>query len=245
MSKIEELIKEAYKRARSQMMPKKRMMRPSDEELACYAAGLLDEKEKNRILSYMTQQADNEELLRYSLLFGIDAAASAAESVPQPVADRAKQLVTKPGREDVILEALIEFAGDVGAVLSTTGKILAGAAADGMAPALAFRAAELGVEKKVIEISKTVNDRMVDIRIEKIEKDMVNLTVNIKNIRSRMPLSGERVNIVLGNRELVSSLTENGKVVFANLKLKDYRINLIHKGESRCIAALSLKTATA
>ena len=86
-----------------------------------------------------------------------------------------------------------------------------------------------------------MNNHIIDVKITKIKKGLANLIVYIKNKKSGKPSSGERISLVSEDRELRSSLTDMGKVEFDNIKLKDYKINLVRKGEPYCVAILSLR----
>ena len=240
MKTMKELIKEAYLRLRNKKTAAKPKYRPSGEDMAAYAAGLLGENEKEKILDYIISHGEDEEALRHFFLLGSDISGGGAERVPQELVEKAKQFIPHPTKENV-LEAVVEFAGNIARVIRTTGTVLTCAKETELQPAAAFRDIEAPVESKVVEISKIINNYIVDVKIEKDKKDLANLTILIRNKRSGKLSSGERVSLVYENRELMSSLTQLGKVEFSNIKLRDYKIDLVHKGQSYCIAVLSLK----
>jgi hypothetical protein len=232
MNKMEELIKEAYGRLRDEKLPKVSPPRLSEEDMACYVSGLTDEREKQKILDSLVNSQD-EEALRRSFLLAAEMPTE--EEVPGALAEKVKQYVTESAQENV-LDAAVEFAENIVRVIRTTGTILSCPA-----PAVAYRDIEALAESRTVEISKAVNGYVIDIKVTRIKSDAANLTVRIKNRKTGKPSSGERVSLVYENRELRSSLTDVGKVEFENIKLRDYQVNLVRKGESRCIAILSLK----
>ncbi len=240
MNIIESLIKEAYKSLKSKKLAGKPVWHPSEEDMACYNAGLLSDREKKKVLNYIVSHDKDEESLRHSFLLGPDLSGRKAEDAPESLVRKAKQLVPSTMDENA-LDAVVEFAGNIARVIRTTGTILTGAAEGKLAPAAAFRDTDAQAECREIELSKAVNNHIIDVKITRIKKGLANLTVYIKNKKSGKPSSEERISLVSEDRELRSSLTDMGKVEFDNIKLKDYKINLIRKGEPYCVVILSLR----
>lgn len=240
MNKIEELIEEAYRNLKSKKSFGVRVRRPSEEDLACYTAGLMDNREKEKILDDIILHSGDEESLRQSILLAADISGRSVEEVPESLVAKVKQFVPQP-EEESVLDAVVEFAGNITRVIRTTGSILTSLPEREALPAGAFRDSGEYAADKAVEISKAAGRHIIDIKIAKIKKDLANLTVEIKDKRNGAPSSEERVSLMYQDRELRSSLTEKGKVEFENIKIRDYRINLIRKGESRCIATLSMR----
>ena len=234
MKNMEALIKEAAKR-----LIGKKPANPSEEDMASFASGLLDENEKDGILEYIAAEEQNDEALLTSFLIAPDISAKEHE-VPPYLAAKVKELMPEIEYED-LLDAVIEFAEDVVRVIKTTGTILTSQPELKTAGISAYRAGGEEEKNKVIEISKAVSSYLVAIKVTRIKKDLVNLIVNIKNRKTRKPCSGERISLVYGLREVRSSLTDMGSVEFDHIKLEDYKVKVIHDGESYSLANLSLK----
>ena len=220
MDTMESLIKEAYKNLKSKSSAGRFPQCPSDEDMACYNAGALSDKDKKKVLDYIVLHDKDEEGLKYSFLLGADVSEHKLENVPESLTRKAKQLVPSAMDENA-LDAVIEFAGGVVRLIRTTGTILTGAAEGKLAPAAAFRDTGTQAEGKEIELSKAVNSHIIDVKITRIKKGLADLTVYIKNKRSGKPSSGERISLISKGRELRSFLTDMGKVEFDNIKLKD------------------------
>ncbi|MBU4377410.1 MAG: hypothetical protein KKD29_08090, partial [Candidatus Omnitrophica bacterium] len=132
MENIATLIKEAFKRSISKKASSKGP-KPSEEDIACFASGLLDEKEKGGILDYIAAEEDGDEAVFSSLLIAPDMAAKRYLKVPPALAIRAKALVSKTENLE-LLEVIAEFAEDMVRLIKTTGIILTSP----HAPALAY-----------------------------------------------------------------------------------------------------------
>jgi len=233
MKNIAVLIKEACKK-----MIGKKPVSPSEEDMASFASGLLDENKKDGILEYIATQEDNDEALLTSFLIAPDISGKEHEVPPYLVA-KVKELMPETEYED-LLDAVVEFVEDVVQVIKTTGTILTSQPELKTVGVSAFRGGD-EAKNKVIEISKAVSNYLVDIKVIRIKKNLANLIVNIKNRKTRKPCSGERISLVYADREIRSSLTDMGSVEFDHIKLEDYKVKVIHGGESRSIANLSLK----
>ena len=233
MKGIEALIKEAAKR-----LTYKKPTRPSEEDMASFASGLLDEKKKSGILEYIASQEDNDDAVFASFLTAPDISEK-REAVPPYLVAKAKALVPEAGYED-LLDAVVEFAEDVVRVIKTTGTILTSRPELKTVGVSAFRSGGEEEKNKAIEISKAVSNYLVAIKVTRIKKDLVNLIVNIKNRKTKKPCSGERISLVYGLREVRSSLTDMGSVEFDHIRLEDYKVKVIHDGESHSLANLSL-----
>ncbi|MFH0839553.1 MAG: hypothetical protein V1883_00870 [Candidatus Omnitrophota bacterium] len=216
----------------------KKAAKPSEEDMASFASGLLDEKKKDGILEYIAAQEDSDEAALASFLITPDISAE-TKPVPSYLTAKAKELMPETVYED-LLDAVVEFAEDVVKVIRTTGTILTAQLQPKVAGVSAFRGSE-EKKSKVIEISKAVSNYLVAIKVTRIKKDLVDLIVNVKNRKTKKPCSGERISLVYGEREVRSSLTKMGSVEFDHIKLEDYKVKVIHGGESRPLASLSLK----
>ena len=240
MKKIEKLVKEAYEKLKSRKLFSVSKRRISDEDMACYAEGLLNKRDKEKFLENALLHSEESEASKNSFILASDTAGIATEKAPGLLVDKVKQFIPVPLGETV-LDAVVEFAGNVARVIRTTGTALTYAAESDMLLASEFRGVGAETGSKAVELSKVVDSHIVDVKIVKIKKDMANLTVHIKNKKSGTLSSGERVSLLYKDRELRSSLTESGKVEFENIKIRDYRVNLVRKGEPYCLAILSLR----
>ncbi|MBN1872169.1 MAG: hypothetical protein JW800_06325 [Candidatus Omnitrophica bacterium] len=239
MNPLNQLIKEGYRRFKPKKAAKKTVQAVSEEDIACYIEGLFGKKEQDVFMEKVIG-GDEEENLR-NLLLTSKLPDMADADVPIELVDKVKQLVTSSCLEEM-LSAVIEFKENFAQVVKTTGEIIACAGRGELLPAGVFRDKEEKTEHHVIELSKLIGTFIVSVKITKIAKDFIDLVVYIKDRRKNTPVSGERISLIHQDRELRSCLTERGKVEYDNLKVRDYQLNLVRKGEPRCIAALSLRS---
>ena len=130
---------------------------PSEEDIACFASGLLDEKQKGDILEYISGQ-ENDKAIAASFLTAPDILVKERQAVPAVLVARAKSLVPKAGNLE-ILEVIAEFAEDMVRLIKTTGTILASPAI----PVPAYRDGAAEAVNKGIEISKAVDTYLINI----------------------------------------------------------------------------------
>jgi len=237
MDSLSILIKEGYSRFRSTLGggPPKRI---SEEDIACFNEGILGESDRTRVLNHMLAR-DEEESLR-SLVLASALPEGETPGPPEEVVENVKALSPK-SIIDEALTAVIEFADGLARVIATTGSVITCAGKGELLPAGVFRNTDEKAKSSVIELSKIAGQIIVNIRITRIAADIIDLVVHLKDRKSQTPLSGERVSLSCDNRELRSSLTADGKVEYENLRVRNYELNLVRKGETRCIASLSLK----
>ncbi len=239
MKNMAVLIKDACKRIISKK-PFLGSVRPTEEDMASFVSGLLGEKEKNHIMEYIAAQEENDKAVINSFLAAPDISAEGRE-VPAALVSKAKELMPKTGHQD-LLDVVIEFAEDIVRVVKTTGDVLVSAPSAKMVSAPVFRAPEQETKNKVVEMSKTVGNYIVTIKITRIKKAAADMSVYIKNKKTKKPCFGERISLIHDDREIRSSLTDMGIVEFGHIKIEDYKIKLIQGAESRYLANLFLKS---
>ena len=239
MGLFNELMKEGYIRFKSKRGPKKMVKTFSEEDIACYIEGLFNDREHDLMLDRLMGGDEEENLRNFLLTSKLPDMAEA--SVPDELVERVKQLVSDSCLEDMLSD-VVEFTDNVARVVKTTGDIIVCAGKGELLPAGVFRDREEKSDHHVIELSKLIGSFVVSVKITKIAKDLIDLVVYIRDKRKNKPVSGERISLIHEDRELRSCLTERGKVEYDNLRVRDYQLNLVRRGEPRCIAALSLRS---
>ncbi len=242
--KFEELMKKGLDMLKGRGSVKAPGRCPSEEDVACLVAGRLRKGERERMLDHILSCRACDESLKNYFQLATYAEREGAVAVPEWLVAKVKRFVPE-FVDSGVLEAVVEFGRDFTRVLRTTGMILTGGPGLRPAPVEAFRDVGDKMADRSVTISKVADSFILDIKIERIKKNLANLTVYLKDKKTRQPSSGERISLVFEGRELGSSLTEEGKVEFENIEPKDYNINLIRKGEPICIATVFLKTLDA
>jgi len=217
---------------------------PSEEDVACLVAGRLRRGERERMIDHVLSCGKCDENLKNYFQMVTHTEIPGTAQVPEWLVAKVKRFVPEYV-DNGVLEAVVEFGSDFTRVVRTTGMILADLGGRRMVPAEAFRDVGDKMPDKSVTISKMAENFILDIKIERIKERLANLTIYLKDKKTKTPSSGERVSLVFEGRELGSSLTEDGKVEFENIEPKDYNINVIRKGEPICIATVFLKTLSA
>jgi len=236
--KFEELMRKSLNALKGKRTPGRC---PSEEDIACLVAGKLRKGEREGMLDHILSCHACDENLRNYFQLATHAETEGAMEVPGWLVAKVKRFVPE-FLDSGVLEAVIEFGKDFTRVVRTTGMILADIGGRRMIPAEAFRDVGDKMTDRSVTISKVAENFILDIKIERIKEKLANLTIYLKDKKTKKPSSGERVSLVFEGRELGSSLTEEGKVEFENIELKDYNITLIRKSEPICIATVFLKT---
>lgn len=218
---IEQLLKEGYIRLISGRAPKPASGGLTEEDIASFLMDSLDGQEKKKVVCHMMS-------------------CDKTQDVPEELIAEIKKLIPQAVSAD-ILEAVVEFGKDVIRVVRTTGSIVTPDFVARAVPVAVFRDTEKGLAERSVTISKVADSFIVDIKIERTKEGLADLTVFLKDKKTKKPSSENRLSLVCGSKEIGSSLTEEGRVVFDNIELKDYKISLIRRGEAICLAEVFMK----
>ena len=90
----------------------------------------------------------------------------------------------------------------------------------------------------IIALSKTFDDEIAEVQIERVRDNFLNLKVMIKGISSDTPLEGIRVSLFNPDRELASYIAKNGEAYFKELSIGKYIVKISKSGQE--IGELSL-----
>lgn len=95
------------------------------------------------------------------------------------------------------------------------------------------------VRPEMIVLNKSFEDIDVELDVEKISESICNIRVTVKNLKAEFLKDTIRVELVSGDRELVSNLLENGETILEDVTVGKYAIKICHK--SRTLGEIVLK----
>ena len=206
----------------------------TDEIFSSYLENLLGEKEKEMVEGHLIHcnvcrqkniilHRIKEEIQKDNLLIA-----------PTRATEKAKQLVNAPVTHNFI-QVILGFAKDTVRIIKNTGAIFQPLE---FAPALA-RGGELEYSTpnapEIGNITFLVNKfvgLILEITIEKISESECDIEVKASDAQSTEPIDNIRLNLLLGEKELVSYLTRQGYTAFKNLPLDAYTIEVVRKKET-------------
>ena len=237
---IEEIIKQAYKTMKEQRKDSPVGGCLSEQEMAGFIDNTLNKSEKQRFLTHIVSCKKCAQSLKehYAIMQAMHK--KGLLEVPGALVQKAKDLVAEEIKESV-LDVVLEFKEKVIQIVNTTGDILRGPLESKLAPAYAFRTHKKEEGVKEIRVSKDIGILIVDVEVERQKPELANIVVRLTDKVSKKRATGVRVSLIKGDRELESSLTEQGKVKFEEIKLNTYKINLIKDDKQIGVINISIK----
>lgn len=215
--KIEKIIKALYKRYKSLIL-REEEIHPDEETIACYIEGFLGPQE----VEYVKQH-----LLRCDKCAENFAAHASIEfnhntPVPAGLVESVKGQIMQEGKTPV-LEVLYRIKGNIIELFNTNGAVLV---EQELIPAPLLRSRQIKDFKDEVTILKDFAQMKAEIKIEKKEPSLLNLSVIIRERLNSRVINDLRVTLLKGDIELESYVTASGKIVFEHLPLGDYSIEI-------------------
>lgn len=234
---IEKLLKITFQKVASQFKSKPVGECLTEENIACFLDGKLLGEELNMFNEHILSCKKCATTLKYDI--AISRKMNEEISVPPHLENLAKSLISEEVGVNV-LDIVLNFTSKSIELIRTTGNIFIGPE---LVPVHAFRSSgendKLPNEVKVI---KTLSDVIAEIGIEKQRPDLANIVVRLTEKETNKKAKEIRVSLMKGDRELQSSLIEDGKVKFEEIKANDYKIYLTKDEEKIGIITISITT---
>lgn len=218
-SRLERLIKAAYKKWRSRRL-KAGQAHPDEEALACFLENKLSAQESESIEEHLTGCDACAEILAVSIKAGLKVGLE--KNVPEELARRVKDLA---GRENglFVLEAVLQLKEKFLEILSATGDILVGRE---FVPAPVLRSRKIRDFKDEVTILKDFKDIRVEARIENRNGRAFDLAITVKDKHTHRVIRDLRVALLKDDLELESYLTDLSSVSFENVLAGKYVIQI-------------------
>ena len=214
---LEKLIKIVYKKWKLDQ-PKPEQLHPDEETFACFLEGRLPPKENERIRAHLISCE------RCAEAFAVSSKLEVIENqvAPEQLVQEAKRLIKE---EDwlSILEIGLRFKEKAIEIMNTTGDILVG---QEFVPAPVLRSRKAKDFKDEVTILKDFKDIRVEVKIENKGSQAFDLTVLVKEKESQKIIKDLRVTLLRQDLELESYLNDFGKVIFENVLLGKYTVEI-------------------
>lgn len=207
---------------------------PEEDDLACFFAGNLSQEESARIKAHLLTCDNCAEIasIQAQLKEGV-----LSEHVPGELAGRIKKLVIRRNEESV-LGIVLRLRDDVLELIETTGVVVLGGE---LVPVPVLRARKIKDFKDEIIILKDFKDIKVEIKIENRAKKSFNFSVAIQDKQSQQLLRDLRIALLKDDLELESRLTDSGRVIFEDVRVGRYTIEISNLNDKIASVLLELK----
>lgn len=214
---LEKLIKVVYKKWKSDL-PKVEELHPDEETFACFLEGRLPAKENKRIRAHLISCE------RCAEAFAVSSKLEVIENqlVPEQLAQEVKKLI-KEQDELSILEIGLKLKEKAIEIMNTTGDILVG---QEFVPAPVLRSRKAKDFKDEVTVLKDFKDIRVEVKIENKGSQAFDLTVLVKEKETQKIIKDLRVTLLREAIELESYLNDSGKVIFENVLLGKYTVEI-------------------
>jgi hypothetical protein len=203
---------------------------PSEEEIACFLEGRLNEKDTGRLKEHLISCDACAELMK------ADLSVFPAEEieVPQDLLDRARGMVSQSSGI-TILDIVLKVKELGFEIINTTGDVLFG---QELIPAAVLRSRNIQEFKEEVAILKDFGDNRIEVRIQSWPPAGFNLVVLARDKKTHKALKETRITLFKDDVELESKVSDMGKVVFEHIEPGKYSIEV--SGTKEKIAMISL-----
>jgi len=230
---LEKLIKIVYKKWKLDQ-PKLEQLHPDEETFACFLEGRLPAKENERIRAHLISCE------RCSEAFAVSSKLEVIENqvAPEQLMQEAKRLIKEQDKLS-ILEIGLKLKEKAIEIMNTTGDILVG---QEFVPAPVLRSRKAKDFKDEVTILKDFKDIRVEVKIENKGSQAFDLTVLVKEKESLKVIKDLRVTLLRQDLELESYLNDSGKVIFENVLLGKYTVEISTLESKLASVLLEIKT---
>ena len=216
-NKLEILIKKVYQ-AWKLAQPKQEEPHPNEETFVCFIECKLSRKENERIKTHLIGCQRCAEAFAVSLKLEV----IENQVAPEQLVQEAKRLIEEQDKLS-ILEIGLRFKEKAIEIMNTTGDILVG---QEFVPAPVLRSRKAKDFKDEVTILKDFKDIRVEVKIENKGSQAFDLTVLVKEKESQKIIKDLRVTLLRQDLELESYLNDSGKVIFENVLLGKYTVEI-------------------
>jgi len=219
-AKLEELVKVVYKKYKAHL-PLAGNAHPDEESMACFLQGSLSQKEASSLKRHLTACEVCAEIFSAAHL-KLEAAKEL--EVPEGLILRVKKMAMGENKEPV-LEILLKLKAGVFELIKTSGDVLVG---QELVPAPILRSRKIKDFKDEITILKDFEKIRVELRLENKGLAMFAVHVLVKEKKSARPVKDLRVTLLRQDLELESYITDSGRVIFDNVQLGKYTVEILN-----------------
>ncbi|MFH0738743.1 MAG: zf-HC2 domain-containing protein [Candidatus Omnitrophota bacterium] len=215
--KLGRLIRGGYRHWKAGHL-KEQKPHPDEETLVCFLEGKLAAKERDGVMEHLLSCSSCAELL--AIQAGLPE--NQDKDVPGFVLEAAKNLV-KAKNISGVLEILLKLKEEALEIINTTGDVLVG---NEFMPAPVLRARKTKGFKDEVVILKDFKEIRIEAKIENKRGQAFNLTVAAKEKKTQKLIPNLRITLLKDGLELESYLAVNSAVVFENIQVGKYMVEV-------------------
>lgn len=230
--KIERLIKAVYKEWRSDN-PSADQAHPDDQDLACFLEQKLSPAEMERIQAHLISCQGCAESIALQLKQDI----IQEKEAPAYLIERLKNLV--PDEKISLLEIFLKLKAEVWEIISSTGDIMVG---QELVPAPVLRSRNIKEFKDEVAILKDFQDVRLEAKLINKQGKSFTLMITVKEKQTQALMKDIRITLLRDEVELESYLTDSGKVIFEDVLLGKYSVQISSDKDKLASILLDVKT---
>lgn len=212
---------------------------PPDDLLTCYLDGVLPEGDRESIERHLAECAD---CLDAALLYRKiqqDESAELLTDIPVSWKIRAKNLFSeaRQSRKTDLFDVVLKFAKDAIEIIKNPSDLTVSYAAS----PIPVRGESKSRQSNLVILGKDTADVSSHVEVERISQERANIKVSVMDKTSGSPVQGARASLVKREREIASSLLENGEAHFTGMKLGGYIVTVTSEGKEIVRLSLNLE----
>lgn len=232
-SGIESFIKAIYRKYRSDFSaPFKE--HPDEETFACFLEGLLPQEQCEFVKKHLIGCSQCGDSFAMQLKFN----ESREVKVPQELIKTVKGLTASINSLS-ILEIFLRCRENFCELLNTNGDISTGR---GLIAASLLRSGKMPGSREGLTVLKDFEKIKVEVKIENNGISAFNLTVIVKEKKTGRFIKDLRATLLKDNLELESYLFDSGKVIFEQVVLGNYLVEISDAHNKLAVISLNIKT---
>jgi len=224
---IEQILRRLSSRAH---LANDRIGCPTEERLAEYLSGRLDEKSRERVEQHLVSC-----LSCTSEIVAVNSAANEADAAPVPrwLMERAMGLM-KPAAAGRVVELVVRLVQDAVELVSSAGEWMVPLTTQPV-----FARGKAGPSAaSILQVEQELDGHPVTVEVEQVESGICQVAINVA-AADGTPEDGVRLTLLAGDREQASYLTRQGEAVFEGIAKGNYDLT-ISKGTAN-LGTIKLK----
>jgi hypothetical protein len=229
LDKIIKLVYDNWKGRRS-----RGSAHPDEETLSLFLDGTLTGQESAVIRGHILSCSECAEKVGIQLRLSEEE----GQALPLKVLTRAKGIV-RSGKKDVPLEIALLFKEKLIDLIHVTGDVVFG---QEVVPAPLLRNRKVSELRDEVTVLKDFKDFSVQVKVENKNASAFSLFVVVKEKESGKILRDLRITLFKGDIELESYIADSGKVVFDNVALGSYTVEISGVGSKLASILLDIKS---
>ena len=237
---IESILKQGLVKLKNKVRFKLKGKCLNEQDTACIIDGQVSENERVRYFEHVLSCMKCAENLRDHLLVLNAIDKKGMLETPETIVQAAMDLYS-PEVGVNVLEVVLNFKEKMIELVRTTGEILRGPELIPI-PALRSQGEEFNFSNE-IKIIKEFNNMMTEVGVEKNKPHLCNVEIRLTEKKTKKKMRGLRITLIRNDREIESSLIEEGKVIFREVKPGKYSLIITKDDKKIGVVELNITTS--